>query len=81
MGLASVRLLSAPAADTPGVPPVVLTLDAQRYLFNIGEGTTRTATQRRLGAKKCANLFVSRVGVECTGGLPGECAAALQTVE
>lgn len=69
--LADLRVLHVPSSDTNVVPPVVLQLGADRYLFNVGEGTSRSSTQRKANLSRVSNIFVSRVGWETIGGLPG----------
>ncbi|SNX85356.1 related to TRZ1 - tRNase Z, involved in RNA processing [Melanopsichium pennsylvanicum] len=69
--LADLRVLHVPSSDTNVLPPVILQLGADRYLFNVGEGTSRSSTQRRANLSRVSNIFVSRVGWEAIGGLPG----------
>ncbi|SPO46727.1 related to TRZ1 - tRNase Z, involved in RNA processing [Moesziomyces antarcticus] len=69
--LVDLRVLHVPSSDTNVVPPVVLQLGADRYLFNAGEGTSRSSTQRKANLSRVSNIFVSRVGWETIGGLPG----------
>ena len=69
--LAELRVLHVPSSDTNVVPPVILQYGADRYLFNVGEGTSRTSTQRKANLSRVSNIFVSRVGWETIGGLPG----------
>lgn len=69
--LADLRVLHAPSSDTNVLPPVILQLGPDRYLFNVGEGTSRSSTQRKANLSKVSNIFVSRVGWEAIGGLPG----------
>lgn len=69
--LADLRVLHAPSSDTNALPPVILQLGPDRYLFNVGEGTSRSSTQRKANISKISNIFVSRVGWEAIGGLPG----------
>lgn len=69
--LADLRVLHVPSSDTNVLPPVILQLGADRYLFNVGEGTSRSSTQRKANLSRISNIFVSRVGWEAIGGLPG----------
>ena len=69
--LADLRVLHVPSSDTNVLPPVILQLGADRYLFNVGEGTSRSSTQRKANLSRVSNIFVSRVGWEAIGGLPG----------
>uniref|UniRef100_V5EX16 ribonuclease Z n=1 Tax=Kalmanozyma brasiliensis (strain GHG001) TaxID=1365824 RepID=V5EX16_KALBG len=69
--LADLRVLHVPSSDTNVLPPVILQLGADRYLFNVGEGTSRSSTQRKANLSRVTNIFVSRVGWEAIGGLPG----------
>lgn len=69
--LADLRVLHVPSSDTNVLPPVILQFGADRYLFNAGEGTSRSSTQRKANLSRISNIFVSRVGWEAIGGLPG----------
>ncbi|EPQ30968.1 uncharacterized protein PFL1_01157 [Pseudozyma flocculosa PF-1] len=69
--LADMRILTAPSSDTPLLPPVMLQFGADRYLFNAGEGTSRSCTQRKANLSRVTNIFVPRIGWEAIGGLPG----------
>ena len=68
---ADLRILTAPASDTPVLPPLFVRFGAEKYLFNAGEGTSRSCTQRKANLSRVANIFVPRVGWEAIGGLPG----------
>ncbi|PWZ03741.1 hypothetical protein BCV70DRAFT_154570 [Testicularia cyperi] len=69
--LADLRILHVPSSDTNVLPAVVLQVGADRYLFNVGEGTSRSATQRKANLSRISAIFVPRVGWEAIGGLPG----------
>lgn len=69
--LADLRVLHVPSSDTNVLPSVLLQLGPDRYLFNAGEGTSRSSTQRKANLSRVSNIFVSRVGWEAIGGLPG----------
>ncbi|SPC62895.1 related to TRZ1 - tRNase Z, involved in RNA processing [Ustilago sp. UG-2017b] len=69
--LGDLRVLHVPSSDTNVLPPVILQFGADRYLFNVGEGTSRSSTQRKANLSRISNIFVSRVGWEAIGGLPG----------
>ncbi|KAN0065944.1 hypothetical protein ACQY0O_001078 [Thecaphora frezii] len=69
--LADLRILTPATSDTPQLPPVVVQMGAERYLFNAGEGTMRSCTQRRANLGRVTNIFVPRVGWDAVGGLPG----------
>ncbi|SPO28261.1 related to TRZ1 - tRNase Z, involved in RNA processing [Ustilago trichophora] len=69
--LADLRVLHVPSSDTNVLPPVILQLGADRYLFNVGEGTSRSSTQRKANLSRVSNIFISRVAWEAIGGLPG----------
>ncbi|SJX63891.1 related to TRZ1-tRNase Z, involved in RNA processing [Sporisorium reilianum f. sp. reilianum] len=69
--LADLRVLHVPSSDTNVLPPVILQFGADRYLFNVGEGVSRSSTQRKANLSRVSNIFVSRVGWEAIGGLPG----------
>ncbi|KAI8998136.1 beta-lactamase-like protein [Gaertneriomyces semiglobifer] len=52
-------------------PTIVVHFDSQRYLFNCGEGTQRFAHEHKVRLAKIQTVFLTRVGWECVGGLPG----------
>ncbi|WFD47013.1 ribonuclease Z [Malassezia furfur] len=71
MGASILRVLTAPSSDTSELPTLVLQCDATKYLFNAGEGTTRSSAQRRSSNARVEHVFVSRVASEAIGGIPG----------
>ena len=71
MGSSTLRVLTAPASDTSEVPTVVLQCDATKYMFNAGEGTTRSSAQRKSSNARVDHLFLSRIASETIGGIPG----------
>ncbi|PWN46689.1 hypothetical protein IE53DRAFT_382693 [Violaceomyces palustris] len=69
--LSDVRVLTAPASDTSSIPSVLLQIGADKYLFGVGEGTSRASAQRRANISRVANLFLPRISFDALGGLPG----------
>ncbi|KAK3368244.1 hypothetical protein B0H63DRAFT_488118 [Podospora didyma] len=67
-----ITLLGTSTADTPGAS-VYVHFDNRRYLFGqIAEGTQRLMTQRKTGATKLQNIFLSgNTDALTTGGLLG----------
>ncbi|RKP06137.1 beta-lactamase-like protein [Thamnocephalis sphaerospora] len=63
------QVIGSANADT--TPSVVVHFDSQRYLFNCGEGTQRLFVENGVRAIKIANIFLTRLRWECTGGVPG----------
>lgn len=63
-------VLSTTSSDTE--PTVVITFDSAKYIFNVGENTTRAFLQSRQNWKKTRALFVTSVGTQRASGLPGK---------
>ncbi|KAH0834911.1 beta-lactamase-like protein [Lanmaoa asiatica] len=63
-------VLSTASSDTE--PTVVITFDSAKYIFNVGENTTRTFLQSRQNWKKTRALFLTSVGTQRASGLPGK---------
>lgn len=66
------QIVSTPTADTPGTT-LLLHFDNKRYLIgNVGEGTQRACTQRKLGMAKVKDIFLTgTVGWGTAGGIMG----------
>ncbi|KAG1876634.1 hypothetical protein DFJ58DRAFT_865981 [Suillus subalutaceus] len=62
-------VLSSVSSDTE--PTVVITFDSAKYIFNVGENTTRAFLQSRRNWKKTRGLFLTSVGTQRASGLPG----------
>ncbi|KAF9239242.1 hypothetical protein BU15DRAFT_88045 [Melanogaster broomeanus] len=62
-------VLSTLSSDTE--PTVVLTFDSAKYIFNVGENTTRAFMQSRQNWKKTRAIFLTSVGTQRASGLPG----------
>ncbi|KAL4068530.1 hypothetical protein V8B97DRAFT_2024779 [Scleroderma yunnanense] len=62
-------VLSTLSSDTE--PSVVVTFDSAKYLFNVGENTTRSYLQSRQTWRKTKALFVTSISTQRTSGLPG----------
>ncbi|KAF8434881.1 hypothetical protein L210DRAFT_3552991 [Boletus edulis BED1] len=65
----SASVLSTLSSDTE--PTVVITFDSAKYIFNVGENTTRAFLQSRQNWKKTRALFLTSVGTQRASGLPG----------
>ncbi|KAH9990962.1 hypothetical protein BJV74DRAFT_920412 [Russula compacta] len=52
-------------------PSVVITFDSAKYIFNVGENTTRTILQSKRGWRKVKALFLTRLGTQRSSGVPG----------
>ncbi|KAJ8585232.1 hypothetical protein M405DRAFT_773220 [Rhizopogon salebrosus TDB-379] len=62
-------VLSTVSSDTE--PTVVITFDSAKYIFNVGENTTRAFLQSRRNWKKTRGVFLTSVGTQRASGLPG----------
>lgn len=72
--LSSLRILHPPSSDNPtNLPVLILSVDAQRYMFNVPEGTTRSLVQRgaRGLSRGLQGVFLPRIGIEECGGVMG----------
>lgn len=67
----STSVLSTLSSDTE--PSIVVSFDSAKYLFNVGENTTRSYLQSRQTWRKTRALFVTSIGTQRTSGLPGIC--------
>ncbi|KAG1792699.1 uncharacterized protein HD556DRAFT_1293433 [Suillus plorans] len=62
-------VLSAVSSDTE--PTVVIAFDSAKYIFNVGENTTRAFLQSRRNWKKTRGVFLTSIGTQRASGLPG----------
>ncbi|KIJ61498.1 hypothetical protein HYDPIDRAFT_31363 [Hydnomerulius pinastri MD-312] len=62
-------VLSTVSSDTE--PSVVITFDSAKYIFNVGENTTRAFLQSRQNWRKTKALFLTSVNTQRASGLPG----------
>lgn len=62
-------VLSSISSDTE--PTVVIAFDSAKYIFNVGENTTRAFLQSRRNWKKTRGVFLTSVGTQRASGLPG----------
>lgn len=62
-------VLSSVSSDTE--PTVLITFDSAKYIFNVGENTTRAFLQSRRNWKKTRGVFLTSVGTQRASGLPG----------
>lgn len=65
----SAHVLSTVTSDTE--PTFVVTFDNAKYVFNVGENTTRAFIQSRHGWRKTRAVFLSQVSCQRSAGLPG----------
>ncbi|KAI6104184.1 hypothetical protein F5141DRAFT_1189708 [Pisolithus sp. B1] len=65
----STSVLSTLSSDTE--PSVVIAFDSAKYLFNVGENTTRSYLQSRQTWRKTKGLFLTSISTQRTSGLPG----------
>ncbi|CAE6409731.1 unnamed protein product [Rhizoctonia solani] len=63
------RVVSALTSDTE--PCISVHFDTAHYLFNCGEGTTRSFIQQKYGIKKSKAIFLTQMKVSRLGGLTG----------
>ncbi|KAG0614312.1 hypothetical protein M758_6G167300 [Ceratodon purpureus] len=52
-------------------PCVLLFFDQRRFIFNAGEGLQRFCIEHKVKLSKIDHIFLTRVGSETAGGLPG----------
>ncbi|KAF8734941.1 tRNase Z endonuclease, partial [Rhizoctonia solani] len=64
-----IRVVSGLTSDTE--PCISVHFDTAHYLFNCGEGTTRSFIQQRYGIKKSKAIFLTQMKVSRLGGLTG----------
>ncbi|KAF8506255.1 beta-lactamase-like protein [Gautieria morchelliformis] len=65
----SATCISSESSDTN--LSILVDCNASRYLFNCGEGTTRTLLQRKKGFRKFTALFTTGIDSDRSSGLPG----------
>ncbi|KAI6010112.1 hypothetical protein EDC04DRAFT_3072447 [Pisolithus marmoratus] len=65
----STSVLSTLSSDTE--PSVVIAFDSAKYLFNVGENTTRSYLQSRQTWRKTRGIFLTSISTQRTSGLPG----------
>ncbi|KAI0088823.1 hypothetical protein BDY19DRAFT_890423 [Irpex rosettiformis] len=65
----STSVLSSISSDTE--PTVVISFDSGKYVFNAGENTGRAWLSSKASWRKTKGVFLTSVGVQHTGGLPG----------
>ncbi|KAF9269308.1 hypothetical protein L218DRAFT_969838 [Marasmius fiardii PR-910] len=65
----SAMVLSTVSSDTE--PSILVTFDAYKYLFNVGENTSRAFLQSQRNWKRTKGLFLTAATTERAGGLAG----------
>ena len=64
-----VQILGASSNEL--VPGFYVFFEKQRYLFNVGEGCQKVCFETGVKLSKLAQIFLTRLNWEQTGGLPG----------
>ncbi|OCH93318.1 hypothetical protein OBBRIDRAFT_790349 [Obba rivulosa] len=65
----SASVLSTVSSDTE--PTLVINFDTAKYIFNVGENTSRSWLQARRNWRKARGIFLTSVGTKRCTGLPG----------
>lgn len=65
----STTVVTAASSDTE--PSIVVNFDYARYIFNVGENTNRSFSQKKCPRRKIRGVFVTQTGTQRTGGLAG----------
>ncbi|KAI0058634.1 hypothetical protein BV25DRAFT_1212589 [Artomyces pyxidatus] len=65
----STTVYTSLSSDTE--PSIVVTFDSAKYVFNVGENTTRAVLQSGRGWKKVKGIFLTDLGTKRTSGIPG----------
>jgi hypothetical protein len=71
----SAAVLTGVTSDTE--PTIVVAFDSAKYIFNVGENTSRAFLQSRQNWRKTRSVFLSSVGTQRASGLPGKMHARL----
>ncbi|KAJ7102976.1 hypothetical protein C8R43DRAFT_230388 [Mycena crocata] len=58
-------------ATTDTEPSLVITFDQAKYIFNVAENSNRAFTQKKAHRKSTRAFFLTQVGAQRAGGLPG----------
>jgi ribonuclease Z len=66
----STSVLTQHSSDTE--PTVVVNFDNAKYVFNVGENTSRSYVQSTQRFNKVRGIFISEIGTQRTAGLAGE---------
>ncbi|KAI0937587.1 hypothetical protein AcW1_001572 [Taiwanofungus camphoratus] len=64
----SASVLSTVTSDTE--PTIVVTFDSGKYIFNVGENTSRIWLQSRRHWRKARGVFLTSIGTQRCSGLP-----------
>ncbi|KAJ7460806.1 hypothetical protein FB451DRAFT_1045064 [Mycena latifolia] len=59
------------SATTDTEPSLVISFDQAKYIFNAAENSNRAFTQKKAHRKKTRAFFLTQVGAQRAGGLPG----------
>ncbi|BFZ63189.1 hypothetical protein YB2330_004309 [Saitoella coloradoensis] len=63
------RVLAAESPDSK--PALILQCNTQQYIFNCGEGTSRSTVGKTISLTTANNFFFTHAGWDRVGGLPG----------
>jgi ribonuclease Z len=63
------QIISCETADSS--PSILVATENERFLFNSGDGSQRLCCEHRVRLAKMENVFLTHVGADATGGLPG----------
>ena len=72
-----VTLLSV--STVGGLPAVVLSTEARRFIVDAGEGTQRLCIEHKVRLVKVDAIFLTRLSPETNSGLPGMCLTAIDS--
>ncbi|KAG9033520.1 hypothetical protein FRB95_014699 [Tulasnella sp. JGI-2019a] len=67
----SLRVIAALTADTEPCLAIICDQPYRKYIFNVGEGTTRSCIQRKFALSKTSAIFLTRLNTLQLGGFPG----------
>ncbi|KAG8859531.1 hypothetical protein FRB96_004415 [Tulasnella sp. 330] len=67
----SLRVISALTADTEPSLAIICNQPYKKYIFNVGEGMTRSCIQRKFALSKTNAIFLTRLNPQQMGGFPG----------
>ncbi|KAJ7132307.1 hypothetical protein C8R44DRAFT_612294 [Mycena epipterygia] len=59
------------SATTDTEPSLVISFDQAKYIFNVAENANRAFTQKKAHRKSTRAFFLTQVGAQRAGGLPG----------
>ena len=72
-----ITLLSV--ATVGGLPAVVVSTDARRFIIDVGEGTQRLCIEHKVRLVKVDAVLLTRLSPQTNSGLPGLCLTAIDS--